>query len=140
MSPRAYIFQRSFLKGLFLEGLRCTKGNLCFKSDWASLQWGGNLPFLLCFYFVFEGKFQVQAPPGCVYIWRGDLTGGFLCYDFGGGGGGAYNYLEGLDYFRNLWYVYKLTWLCKPLIASLFYYERYFLINRTLASCFKPQS
>ena len=25
------------------------------------------------FYFVFEGKFQVQAPLGA-YIWRGDLT------------------------------------------------------------------
>ena len=48
--------------------------------------------------------------------------------------------MEGLDYFRNFTVCYKLTWLCKPLIASLFYYERYFLINRTLASCFKPQS
>ena len=35
------------------------------------------------FYFVFEGKFQVQAPPGA-YIRRGDLTEGFLRYDFGG--------------------------------------------------------
>ena len=34
------------------------------------------------FYFVFEGKFQVQAPRGA-YIWRGDLTEGFLCYNFG---------------------------------------------------------
>ena len=67
---------------------------------------------------------------------------------FGGGGGGgparrlilrSFD-MEGLDYFRNFTVCYKLTWLCKPLIASLFYYERYFLINRTLASCFKPQS
>ena len=35
------------------------------------------------FYFVFEGKFQVQAPRGA-YIRRGDLTEGFLRYDFGG--------------------------------------------------------
>ena len=35
------------------------------------------------FYFVFEGNFQVQATRGA-YIWRGDLTEGFLCYDFGG--------------------------------------------------------
>ena len=33
------------------------------------------------FYFVFEGKFQVQAPQGA-YIRRGDLTDGFLRYDF----------------------------------------------------------
>ena len=35
------------------------------------------------FYFVFEGKFQVQAPRGA-YIRRGDLTEGFLRYDFKG--------------------------------------------------------
>ena len=35
------------------------------------------------FYFVFEGKFQVQAPQGA-YIRRGDLTEGFSLYDFGG--------------------------------------------------------
>ena len=35
------------------------------------------------FYFVFDGNFQVQAPQGG-YIWRGDLTEGFLCYELGG--------------------------------------------------------
>ena len=34
-------------------------------------------------YFVFEGKFQVQAPRG-PYIRRGDWTEGFLRYDYGG--------------------------------------------------------
>ena len=44
------------------------------------------------FYFVFEGKFQVQAPRGA-YIRRGDLTEGFLHYDFGGLiFGGAYTW------------------------------------------------
>ena len=42
------------------------------------------------FYFVFKGKFQVQALRGA-YIRRGDLTEGFLRYDFGGlTFGGAY--------------------------------------------------
>ena len=45
------------------------------------------------FYFVFEGKFQVQAPRGA-YIRRGDLTEGFLRYDFGG-------LIFGGAYFRN---------------------------------------
>ena len=46
------------------------------------------------FYFVFEGKFQVQAPRGA-YIRRGDLTEGFLHDDFEGlTFGGAY--------FRNI--------------------------------------
>ena len=35
------------------------------------------------FCFVFESKFHVQAPRGA-YIRRGDLTEGFLCYDFEG--------------------------------------------------------
>ena len=53
------------------------------------------------FYFVFEGKFQVQPPPPGAYIRRGDLTVGFLPYDFGGlifGGAYAWRalYMEGL--------------------------------------------
>ena len=37
------------------------------------------------FYFAFEGNFQVQGPPPRgAYIWRGDLTEGFLRYEFGG--------------------------------------------------------
>ena len=50
------------------------------------------------FYFVFEGKFQVQASRGA-YIRRGDLTEGFCVTILGG------LYLEGLihggAYFRN---------------------------------------
>ena len=44
------------------------------------------------FYFVFEGNFQVQGPLGA-YIWRGDLTEGFLRCEFGGLlFGGAYTW------------------------------------------------
>ena len=45
---------------------------------------GRKFTIFALFYFVFEGKFQVQAPPGGAYIRRGDLTEGFLGYDFGG--------------------------------------------------------
>ena len=34
------------------------------------------------FYFVFECNFRVQASRGA-YIWRRDLTEGFLHYEFG---------------------------------------------------------
>ena len=44
---------------------------------------GRKVTIFALFYFVFVGKFQVQAPRGA-YIRRGDLTGGFLGYDFGG--------------------------------------------------------
>ena len=59
------------------------EGNLCFKIDWASLIVGRKFTVFALFYFVFEGNFQVQAPRGA-YIWRGDLTEGFLRYEFGG--------------------------------------------------------
>ena len=52
------------------------------------------------FYFVFESKFHVQAPRGA-YIRRGDLTEGFLRYDFEG-------LINGGAYFRNF------TVCCSP--------------------------
>ena len=68
-----------------------------FKLDWASLIVGRKFTVFALFYFVFEGNFQVQAPPppegGEVYIWRGNLTAGFLRYEFGGLiFGGAYTW------------------------------------------------
>ena len=74
--------------------------NLRFKIDWAGLIVGRKFTVFALFYFLFEGNFQVQAPPpGRAYIWRGDLTEGFLHYEFGG------LYLEGLlhggAYFKN---------------------------------------
>ena len=61
------------------------EGNVRFKIDWASL-------------IVFEGNFQVQAPGGGGggNIWRGDLTEGFLRYDFRG-------LIHGGAYFRNFY-------------------------------------
>ena len=53
---------------------------------------GRKFTIFALFYFVFEGKFQVQAPRGA-YIRRGDLTEGFLRYDFEGLiFGGAYTW------------------------------------------------
>ena len=51
-----------------------TVGNLRFKIDWASLIVGSKFTFFPLIYFVSEGA----------YIWRGDLTEGFLRYRFGG--------------------------------------------------------
>ena len=67
--------------------------NLCFKIDWASLIVGKKFTVFALFYFVLEGNFQVQAPLGAC-IWRGDLTEGFLRYEFGG-------LIFGGAYFRN---------------------------------------
>ena len=62
ISPGAYIFQRPFLRGLFWRG-SSTEGNLRFKIDWASRIVGSKFTVFALFYFVFEGNFQVQAPP-----------------------------------------------------------------------------
>ena len=62
-----------------------------FKIDWANLIVGRKFTvfaFLLCI----RGQFQSTSPLGA-YIWRGDLTEGFLRYEFGGLiCGGAYTW------------------------------------------------
>ena len=64
-----------------------------FKIDWASLIVGSKFTVFALFYFVFEGNFPSTSPRGA-YIWRGDLTEGFLRYEFGG-------LIHGGAYFRN---------------------------------------
>jgi len=66
---------------------------LRFKIDWASLIVGSKFTVFALFYFVFEGNFPSTSPRGA-YIWRGDLTEGFLFYRFGG-------LIHGGAYFRN---------------------------------------
>ena len=81
-----YIFQRAFLRGL------STEGNLHFKIDWASLIVGSKFTIFALFYFVFEGNFPSTSQGA--YIWRGDLTDGFLHYRIGAP-------IFGGAYFRN---------------------------------------
>ena len=75
------------------------EGNLCFKINWASLIVGSKFTIFALFYFVFEGNFPSTSPRGA-YIWRGDLTEGFLRYEFGG-------LIFGGAYFRNFTVVFK---------------------------------
>ena len=53
-----------------------------FKVDWASHIVGSKFTVFPLFYFVFEGNFPSTSPQGA-YIWRGNLTEGFLRYRFG---------------------------------------------------------
>ena len=66
ISPRAYIFQRPLLRGLFSEGL-IYGGNLRFKIDWASLKVGSKFTVFALFYFVFEGNFPGTSPRGLIF-------------------------------------------------------------------------
>ena len=71
-------FKGPFWGAYFWRGV-CMEGNLCFKIDWASLILGRKFTVFLCFalYLMAISK----------YIWRGDLTEGFLLYEFGLGAG-----------------------------------------------------
>ena len=66
---------------------------MSFKIDWATLIVESKFTVLVLFYFLFEGNFPSTSPRGA-YIWRGDLTEGFLRYRFGG-------LIFGGAYFRN---------------------------------------
>ena len=82
ISPGAYIFQRPFLRGLFLEGLIFSgaylRREICVsRSIGLAYSWKEIIAIFALFYFVFGGNFQVLAPVGA-YIRRGDLTEGFF--------------------------------------------------------------
>ena len=64
-----------------------------FKIDCASLIFGSKFAVFALFYFVFEGNCPSTSPWGA-YIWRSDLTEGFLHYRIGG-------LIHGGAYFRN---------------------------------------
>ena len=67
MSSEAYIFQRPFLRGLFLKGLISRERNLRFKISWASLIVGSKFTVFALFCFVFEDNFRVQVPGGLMF-------------------------------------------------------------------------
>ena len=76
--------------------------NLPLKIDWASLIVGSKFTVFALFYFVFEGNFPSASRRGA-YIWRGNLTEGFLCYRFGGLiFGGAYTWRGLLSEFYDM--------------------------------------
>ena len=63
--------------------------------------------FALFYITLYSRANSKYKPPGEAYIWRGDLTAGFLCYNFGGLiFGGAYTWrglsLGILQYFKTL--------------------------------------
>ena len=75
-----------------------TEGSLRFKIDWASLTVGRKFTVFALFYFVFEGKFQVQALRGSLYL-EGQFKGGFFTLR----AWGAYilRLINGGAYFQN---------------------------------------
>ena len=81
---RKWVQRLIFFKGLF-EGLIFGGGYLwreiCVSKS-IGLAFEGNWPFLLYFSLYILGQFPSTSPRGA-YIRRGDLTEGFLRYEFG---------------------------------------------------------
>ena len=87
ISPGSYIFQRPFLRGLFLDGLifgwayvrreTCVSKSIGLAYSWKEIN---RFCFaLLCIW----GQFSKYKPPGCLFS-EGRFHGGFLCYEFRG--------------------------------------------------------
>ena len=100
ISPGAYIFQRPFLTGLFLERLvfegTYVRREIC-NSKSIRLACRGKEIYHFCIVLLcIQGQIPGTSPPGA-YIRRGDLTEGSFCVTICGGGGGIF---EGA-YFRN---------------------------------------
>ena len=80
-----------------------------FKNDWASLIVGSKFTIFALFYFVFGGNFPSTSPRGA-YIWRGNLTEGFLSSRFRG-------LIFGGAYFRNFKVYHKFVAKFRNLVA-----------------------
>ena len=90
-----------------------------FKIEWASLMLGGNLPFLLCFTLYFRAISKYKTPPG-LHL-EGRFNGGYLRYEFGGGG--AY-------IWRGLFLEFYGSLVCSPILLVI-----YVCVSRRLISC-----
>ena len=86
-----------------------------FNIDWACNIVGSKLTVFASFNIVFEGNFPSTSPWGA-YIWRGDLTEGFLRSGLRG------LYLEGLI-FGILRYLICLTGPPPKLIGNITFYS-----------------
>ena len=87
ISPGACIFQRPFLRGLFLDGL-IYEGKFAFQNQ-LGRPYSWKFTVFPLFYFVFDGNFQVQAPQGLIF--RGAISRKVFCVTSLGG-----LYMEGL--------------------------------------------
>ena len=86
------LFEGLIFGGAYIRRGSSTERHLRLQIDWASLIVRSKFTVFALFYFVFEGNFPSTSPRGA-YIWRGDLTEGFLRYQFGGLiFGGAYTW------------------------------------------------
>ena len=129
ISPRAYIFQRPFLRGLFLEGLifggAYLRREICVsKSIGLALQLEGNLPFLLCF-TLYLRAISKYKPLGGLYL-EGRFNEGFFALQVQGAYIWRGLYMDGIIFgilryvFCNLWKETTSDYISQPLRVILF--------------------
>ena len=82
------------MEGLIF-GVAYVQREICVSNRFGYLVVGRKFTIFALFYFVFEGKSQVQAPQGA-YIRRGNLTEGFFALRFWGTYIWRGLYMEGL--------------------------------------------
>ena len=87
ISPRGYIFQRQFWGDLFLEGFifggAYVRREICDPKSIGLACSGKEIYHFRFVLLCIRGKIPSTSPAGA-YIRSGDLTEGFLRYDFGG--------------------------------------------------------
>ena len=121
ISPGAYIFQRSFLRGLFSEGPifggAYVRRDICLLKL-VGLACSGKEMYHFCFVLLCIGGQIPSTSPAGAYIRRGDLTEGFLRYNFVGLiFGGAY--FRNFTVYSSLPTVLFLLALCMNMLRTL---------------------
>ena len=101
ISPEAYIFQRPFLRGLFLEGLifegAYVRREICVSKS-IGLACSGKVIYHFCFVLLcIRGQIPSTSPPGGLYS-EGRFNGGFFALRFWGAYIWRGFYMEGLIY------------------------------------------
>ena len=102
-------------------------GGSYVRRDWASLIVGRKFTVFPCLtlYYRTISKYKPPPPPGRAYIWRGDLTEGFLRYEFGGlifGGyswRGLFSEIYGIPYNAALDYLYTYKFSNVKVLAKV---------------------
>ena len=98
ISPGAYIFQRPFLRGLFLEGPifggAYVRREICVSNS-IGLACSGKEIYHFCFVLLcIRGQIPSTSPPGGLYL-EGQFNGGFFALR-------VWGLIHGGAYFRNL--------------------------------------
>ena len=122
ISPGAYIFQRPFLRGLFLEGAfirrgLCTEGNCISKSTGLACSGKEIYHFCLVLLCVRE-QIPCTSPPRGLYL-EGQFNGGFFALRFWGAYIWRGWYMEG-RIFRNFTILHNILLPCTAFVKPTF--------------------